>query len=80
VVTLKPDVAEAHSNRGAALMDRKRPTEALASYDKAIALKPDYAEAYNNRGAALMNLWQASTRRSRSSQTSPRRTGIAALR
>ena len=33
--------------------DLKRPEEALASYDKAIALKPDYAEAYNNRGNAL---------------------------
>ena len=37
-------------------MDLKRPEEALASYDKAIALKPDYAEAYNNRGNALMDL------------------------
>jgi tetratricopeptide (TPR) repeat protein len=54
-ITLKPDLAEAHGNRGNALMD-KRPAEALASYDKAIALKPDLAEAHNNRGNALRRL------------------------
>ena len=37
-------------------MDLKRPAEALASYDKAIALKPDYAVAHNNRGNTLMDL------------------------
>ena len=41
---------------GIALQDLKRPAEALASYDKAIALKPDFAEAYNNRGNALRDL------------------------
>src|SRR5262249_23516605 len=55
-ITLKPDYAEAYSNRGAALMELARPMEALASYDKAIALKPDYAEAYSNRGNALKDL------------------------
>ena len=49
-------LAEAYSNRGIALRDLKRPEEALASYDKAIALKPDYAEADNNRGTALLDL------------------------
>ena len=49
-IALKPDFAEAYSNRGNALWDLQRPVEALASYDKAIALKPDYAEAYDNRG------------------------------
>ena len=37
-------------------MDLKRPAEALASYDKAIALKPDDAEAHYNRGNALRDL------------------------
>ena len=36
--------------------DLKRPEEALASYDKALAIKPDYAEALNNRGNALQDL------------------------
>ena len=42
-IALKPDYAEAHNNRGNALRDLKRPEEALASYDRAIALKPDFA-------------------------------------
>ena len=71
-IGLNPKVAVAHSNLGNALMDLKRPAEALASYDKAIALKPDYAEAHYNRGNALMDLkrlrrkhWRAMIRRSR---------------
>ena len=36
--------------------DLKRPEEALASYDKALAIKPDYVEALNNRGNALRDL------------------------
>ena len=55
-IGLNPKVAAAHSNLGNALMDLKRPAEALASYDKAIALKPDFAEAHYNRGNALRDL------------------------
>jgi tetratricopeptide (TPR) repeat protein len=36
--------------------DLKRPEEALASYDKALAIRPDHAEALNNRGTALQDL------------------------
>jgi tetratricopeptide (TPR) repeat protein len=49
-------VADAHSNLANALMEAKRPEDALASYERAIALRPDYAEAYNNRGNALVVL------------------------
>ena len=55
-IGLKPKVAEAHNNRGNALMDLKRPAEALASCDKAIALKPHIAESHYNRGKALKDL------------------------
>ena len=58
-IALKPDYADAYSNRGNALLELKRPEEALASYDKAIALKPDYADAYSNRGNALRDLKRA---------------------
>ena len=37
-IALRPEYAEAHDNRGNALIDLKRPEEALASYDKVIAL------------------------------------------
>jgi predicted O-linked N-acetylglucosamine transferase (SPINDLY family) len=55
-IGLNPNGAEAHNNLANALMELKRPADALASYDKAIALKPDYAAAHNRRGNALMVL------------------------
>ena len=47
-IQLKPDYAEAYSNRGNALKDLGRLDEALQNYDKAIQLKPDSLEAYSN--------------------------------
>ena len=47
-IQLKPDFAEAHSNKGVALEKLEQLNEALKSYDKAIQLKPDYAMAYSN--------------------------------
>jgi protein O-GlcNAc transferase len=38
------------------LHELKRPEEALASYDQAVALRPSYAEALANRGTALLDL------------------------
>lgn len=55
-IRVNPKVAEAYNNRGNALLDLKRPDEALASYDKALALEPDYAEAQTNRATALKEL------------------------
>lgn len=34
----------------------RRPEEALASFDAALALKPDLVSALNNRGVALRDL------------------------
>jgi tetratricopeptide (TPR) repeat protein len=53
---LRPDYAEAHSNRGNALQELKRFEEAIASYDCALALRRDLAEAHSNRGNALKEL------------------------
>jgi predicted O-linked N-acetylglucosamine transferase (SPINDLY family) len=55
-IKLKPDFAKAHSNRGNALLELKKPEAAVLSYDKAIALNSNYAEAYSNRGNALREL------------------------
>ena len=57
-IQLKPDYAEAYSNRGSALQELKQSDAALASYDRAIQLQPDYAEACYNRGNALRELRQ----------------------
>ena len=58
VIELKPDFAEAYSNRGNALTNLGQLEEAVASYDQAIELKPGYAQAYSNRGNALTELEQ----------------------
>ena len=55
-IALRPEFAEAHNNRGAALADLSRLDEALANYDRAIALQPAHFSAHNNRGAALARL------------------------
>ena len=53
-IALKPDYAEAYSNRGLALQELKQFEAAVPSYDKAIALKPDFAEAYWNKSLLLL--------------------------
>jgi len=53
---LRPDYAEAYSNRGNVLKELKELEPAVASYMKAIELKPDYADAYSNLGNALNEL------------------------
>jgi tetratricopeptide (TPR) repeat protein len=47
--------APAWSNKGTALIQLDRASEAVAAFDRAIELDPNLAEAWNNRGAAL---WQ----------------------
>ena len=51
-ILLKPDFAEAYSNRGAAKHELERHEDAIADYDEAIRLKPDFAAAYSNKGEA----------------------------
>jgi tetratricopeptide (TPR) repeat protein len=53
---VRPDYAEALSNRGLTLKELKRFEEALASYDRALTLRPDYGNALSNRGVALHEL------------------------
>jgi predicted O-linked N-acetylglucosamine transferase (SPINDLY family) len=53
---INPHDASAHSNIGIALLDLKRPEEALASYDRALVLMPDFAGALVGRGKALLDL------------------------
>ena len=55
-LALKPDHAEAYSNRGHVVQDLQRLRGRAVDYDCAIALKPDYPEAWNNRGAFFARL------------------------
>ena len=49
-IRLKPDYAEAYSNRGEAKQKLRQYEAAVDDCNEAIRLKPNYAEAYNNRG------------------------------
>lgn len=53
---VKPSFAAAWSNRGNALLELKRPDEALASYDRALRIQPEYALALHGRANALREL------------------------
>jgi tetratricopeptide (TPR) repeat protein len=50
---IRPNYAEAHSNRGGTLHELGRFDEALESFDRALKARPDYAEALHNRGLVL---------------------------
>lgn len=56
ILSLNPNVAEIHNNRGAALAGLEKFADAEAAYRRAIALNPNYAEALNNLGNALCEI------------------------
>jgi SAM-dependent methyltransferase len=53
-LALKPDLAEAHNNLGAAFHEQGRLDAAVAQYCRALAFNSDHADAYGNLGKALM--------------------------
>ena len=55
-LSLEPNHAAAHFNKGFVLDKLGRYDEAAASYERAVELEPDNAKAYNNRGVALARL------------------------
>src|SRR5580704_598995 len=55
-VTLEPDFAEAHNDRGAILAANGLFAEALSCFERAVALNPDYHEARNNLARGLRSL------------------------
>jgi len=50
---IKPDYAEAYSNKGTVLQDMGRLNEAEACCRRALQIKPEYAEAHYNLGNSL---------------------------
>ena len=57
-IRLKPDHANAYTNRGTAYANLGQNQRAIQDFDTTIRLKPDHANAYNNRGAAYDDLGQ----------------------
>src|SRR5471030_3103117 len=55
-IAVNPGAPEPHSNLGLALLELRRPEEALASHERALKLRPDVPASLNNRGNALLAL------------------------
>jgi protein O-GlcNAc transferase len=55
-VTLDPDFAEAHNDKGVILAANGMLADALSCFEKAVALNPGYHEARNNLGRGLRSL------------------------
>ena len=55
-LAIKPDIAEALSNRGVTQQELRRYDQALASYDKALAIQPEFAEAHFNQSLCRLLL------------------------
>jgi protein O-GlcNAc transferase len=58
-VTLRPDVAEAHNDRGVILAGGGNLAEALPCFERAVAINPAYAEARGNLGRTLLAIGRA---------------------
>jgi protein O-GlcNAc transferase len=55
-VTLDPDFAEAHNDRGVILAANGSFADAISCFERAVALNPGYIEARNNLGRGLRSL------------------------
>ena len=53
VLTIKPDLAEAHNGLGDALRQMGRTKEAVSEFEQAIRMRADYAEPHGNLGTIL---------------------------
>ena len=72
-------MAEAHNSLGVVLRQQKRPEEAKAHYERALALKPDYADAYSNLGVLLRHVGQLDASAERLAQALSQRPDNAAI-
>ena len=55
-IALNPGYADAHTNRGIALLELDRPEPALDAFDAGLAIHPDGFDITNNRALALLAL------------------------
>ncbi|MDE5838492.1 MAG: tetratricopeptide repeat protein, partial [Paramuribaculum sp.] len=58
-ISLSPDMALAHYNKGVLLLENSDYTSAINAFTKAIELRPELGEAYYNRGFAFFRLGNA---------------------
>jgi tetratricopeptide repeat protein/glycosyl transferase family 9 (putative heptosyltransferase) len=56
IIAIKPDFADAYSNRGVSFAELNRPGEALANFDQAIAIDPGHVEAHVGRAITWLLL------------------------
>jgi len=56
VLATRPDDADAHFNLGVLLLNQRRPLDALAAFDGALARDGLHADAWYNRGIVLLSL------------------------
>lgn len=57
-LTIRPDAAQTHNNRGMAWADLGEFDAAQLEYKRAIHLRPDYAAAHYNLGLLLLTRGQ----------------------
>lgn len=55
-LALRPDLPDAHNNRGVVLFDLRRLDSALASFNLVVALTPDFVPGWTNRANTLREL------------------------
>jgi protein O-GlcNAc transferase len=55
-IAVNPGAPEPHSNLGLALLELRRPEDALESFERSLKVKPDVPASLNNRGNALLAL------------------------
>ena len=62
-MTIDPEFAEAHNDRGVILAANGLLAEALPCFERAVAINPRYSEARNNLGRGLRVAGRASMKR-----------------
>ncbi len=60
ILSVDPDLAEAHMNLGIALAGQSRLDEAIAAFENAVLLRPESADGWFNLGNALFHSQQTS--------------------
>lgn len=55
-ITIKPEYADAHFNKGVIFQIQKQPDEAIDSYEQTLSINPDFSDAYFNLGIIYLEI------------------------